>query len=94
MLLTEQFIPHLVKSELLIDTNDDRKNWDEVKKYTLLHAETALRKAIEMLDADTKTNAAERFKNSYRECMRQIGLSKQQDVDVAIEKWIEMIDRK
>ena len=94
LLLTEQFIPHLVKSELLIDTNDDRKNWDEVKKYTLLHAETALRKAIEMLDADTKTNAAERFKNSYQECMRQIGLSKQQDVDVAIEKWMEMIDRK
>ena len=47
-----------------------------------------------MLDANTKTNAAERFKNSYRECMREIGLSKQQEVDVAIEKWIQMIDGK
>ncbi len=94
LLLTEQFIPHLVKSELLIDTIHDRNNWDEVKKYTLLHAETALRKAIEMLDADTKANAAERFKNSYQQCMLQIGISKQQDADVAIEKWMEMIDRK
>ena len=94
LLLTEQFIPHLRKSKLLIDTDHDQRNWDDVNKFTLLHAETALRKAIDSLDANTKTNAAQRFKNNYRESMRQIAISKQQDVTTAIEAWGQLIEEK
>jgi len=94
LLMTEQFIPHLLKSKLLIDTDEDQRNWDDVKKFTLQHAETALRKAIDSLDANTKTNAAQRFKNNYRESMRQIALSKQQDVETAIETWAQLIEEK
>ncbi len=94
LLLTEQFIPHLLKSKLLIDTDGDQRNWDDVKKFTLQHAETALRKAIDSLDANTKTNAAQRFKNNYRESMRQIAISKQEDVEAAIEMWGKLIEQK
>ena len=94
LLMTEQFIPHLLKSKLLIDTDEDQRNWDDVKKFTLQHAETALRKAIDSLDANTKTNAAQRFKNNYRESMRQIAISKQQDVETAIETWAQLIEEK
>jgi hypothetical protein len=94
LLMTEQFIPHLLKSKLLIDTDEDQRNWDDVKKFTLQHAETALRKAIDSLDANTKTNAAQRFKNNYRESMGQIAISKQQDVTTAIEAWGQLIEEK
>ena len=58
-----------------------------MKKFTIQHAETTLRKAIDSLDAKTNTNAAQRLKNNYRESMRQITICKQLDVEIAIERW-------